>query len=38
MFQRLIFHNIFYLIFSIFVTPNLTLRSWDNHQFKRKSE
>jgi hypothetical protein len=21
-----------------FVTPNLTLRSWDNHQFKRKSE
>jgi hypothetical protein len=24
--------------FYIFLTPNLTLRSWDNHQLKRKSE
>jgi hypothetical protein len=24
--------------FYIFLTPKLTLRSWDNHQLKRKSE
>jgi hypothetical protein len=31
--------NLFLIdFFCIFLTPNLTLRSWDNYQLKRKSE